>query len=131
VAWSMNGCGTSVYGKRDFEPDGSFMTTKWVIAFFIPVLPLASMRVKVLDLDWSPVSSTRYLVCSKQSLSLKQVACVYSFLLLLFLTLASSDLLPTPATVVLLAAVFVFPWVLRRLARARGSQPTQTTRTLL
>src|ERR1700693_4271609 len=42
LAFSMNGCGTSVYGKRDFDRDGSFVTTKWFVAFFVPVIPLAS-----------------------------------------------------------------------------------------
>jgi hypothetical protein len=122
IASSINGCGTFVYGKRDFERDGSFVTTKWLIVFFIPVVPLASMRVKALSFDWLPFVSTRYLVRSKERLCSKQVASVYSYLLLLLLTLATRDFLPTSATSIFLGVACVLPWLLRRLARARASK---------
>src|SRR5258708_2935186 len=35
-----NGFGTKIYGKRDFESDGSFLTTKWIVFFWIPLIPL-------------------------------------------------------------------------------------------
>jgi hypothetical protein len=111
----MNGCGTSLYGRRDFEPDGSFVTTKWFVVFFVPIFPLASIRVKVIDHG--------YLVRQKRRPRLKQVACVYSYLLLLLLTAASADFLPIAAAAVLLSAVLPLPWLLRRLARVRASRP--------
>lgn len=46
MAYSINGFGTTYYGQRAFECDGSFVTTKWVIAGTLPLLPLDSLRVK-------------------------------------------------------------------------------------
>lgn len=98
IARSMNGCGTGLYGKREFEQDGSFVTTKWFMVLFVPVFPLASMRVKVIEHG--------YLV-RKQRPCLKQIACVYTYFLLLFLAAAA----------VLIVAILPLPWLLRRLAR--------------
>ena len=44
VARSFAGCGTTLYGKRDFHYDGSYLTTKWITLFSVPVFPLASIR---------------------------------------------------------------------------------------
>jgi hypothetical protein len=46
LAQTFNGFGTKIYGKRDFEPNGSFVTTKWVVFFWIPFIPLRSFRVR-------------------------------------------------------------------------------------
>jgi hypothetical protein len=116
IAATINGCGTALYGKRDFEPDGSFVTTKWFVAFFMPVFPAASMRVKVVKNGWLRYNS--YLLRHKQRPRLKQVAYVYSYLLLLVVAATSVAFLPKTATAVLLAAVLQLPWLLRRLARA-------------
>jgi hypothetical protein len=108
IARSVNGCGTGLYGKREFEQDGSFVTTKWFMAFFVPLIPLASMRVKVVEHG--------YLV-RLQRPCLKQVAYVYSYLLLLLLATASVEYLPIAAAAVLIGAILPLPWLLRRLAR--------------
>lgn len=42
---SINGIGTSLYGKTDVEPDGSYIATKWFILFLLPIIPLGSYRV--------------------------------------------------------------------------------------
>ena len=42
---AFNGIGTSYYGNRDKEPDGSYVTTKWFVFLFLPVFPLGSYRV--------------------------------------------------------------------------------------
>lgn len=46
---SINGFGRTYYGQRDFEPDGSFITTKWLIMAFFPIAPSGSARVRVTD----------------------------------------------------------------------------------
>lgn len=46
MAWSLNGCGTTFYGQRDYRADGSYITTEWVVAFCIPIIPLRSLRVR-------------------------------------------------------------------------------------
>ena len=42
---SLNGTGTMYYGKRDVDIGGTYVTTKWVTIFWLPVLPLSSWRV--------------------------------------------------------------------------------------
>lgn len=43
--YSLNGIGTSLYGERNVEPDGSYVATKWFIFFLLPIFPLGSYRV--------------------------------------------------------------------------------------
>jgi hypothetical protein len=132
VASATNGFGTTIYGKRDFWPDGSYITTKWVILFWIPLVPVISMRVnKVGSSDILPGWftqdrwSTQYVVYSKEPLNLKQVVFLYSYVLLLiggFSAIANLDgsLSFVPSLIFLPA--LILPWVLRRCARERVKQ---------
>jgi hypothetical protein len=43
---SLHGIGTRFYGKRDFHPDGSYITTEFVIFIGIPIVPRKSLRVR-------------------------------------------------------------------------------------
>lgn len=43
--YSLNGVGTRLYGKRDINPDGSYIATKWFIFLLLPIFPLGSYRV--------------------------------------------------------------------------------------
>ena len=43
---SINGFGRTLYGKRDFDSDGSYITTKWLIMVFFPIVPSESLRVR-------------------------------------------------------------------------------------
>jgi len=42
----VNGCGTRLLNKRDHRPDGSYVVTKWLSIFWIPVIPLPCLRVR-------------------------------------------------------------------------------------
>jgi hypothetical protein len=44
MALSLNGCGTRYLGCR-WQPDGTYITTKWITFFFLPLVPLNSVRV--------------------------------------------------------------------------------------
>lgn len=50
MAYSINGFGTHFYGSAEPHPDGSYVVTTWVVAFFIPLVPLGSKRV--LPIKW-------------------------------------------------------------------------------
>ena len=39
------GFGTSYHGESDFAPDGTFITTEWLVLLFFPILPLGSHRM--------------------------------------------------------------------------------------
>ena len=56
MARSFWGFGTDYYGKADFNADGSYVTTLWIILFFVPIVPLRSQRIFLVD------SSFRYYV---------------------------------------------------------------------
>ena len=45
MPFTLNGFGTKYYGQRDIAEDGSYITTLWVTAIYVPLLPLASYRV--------------------------------------------------------------------------------------
>ncbi len=83
MAFTIQGFGTTFVGQRDFEADGSYITTEWVALLFIPVIPLRSLRVKEATRGGTPFYTTQsYLVHRKLPLHLKQVFCVYGFLVL-------------------------------------------------
>ncbi len=42
---SINGFGTTFYGECDYQPDGTYLTTYWVILAFVPVIPLYGARI--------------------------------------------------------------------------------------
>ena len=48
MAYSLYGCGTGYRADTPLLPDGTFITTKWIMLFFFPVIPLGSYRVKYL-----------------------------------------------------------------------------------
>lgn len=43
----LNGIGTTLYGKSNFDQtDGTHISTKFFVFFFIPIFPIASYRIK-------------------------------------------------------------------------------------
>lgn len=42
---SVNGIGSTLYGKADQHDDGSYIATEWFTFFFVPVLPICSYRL--------------------------------------------------------------------------------------
>jgi hypothetical protein len=61
MPYTLNGFGTRYYGRREPAEDGSYVTTLWITALYIPVLPLGSYRVL-------PVGQgTNYVVHSSQT----------------------------------------------------------------
>ena len=79
---SLNGIGTMFYGRREPGSDG-YITTKWFVFAFLPLIPLRSYRVRPTgegSSAWLLVASTSsqsYLV-QRVPLSWRQVGNVYS-----------------------------------------------------
>ena len=42
---NFHGIGTINYGRREFKPDGSFVTTEWLIWGYVPISPVVSRRI--------------------------------------------------------------------------------------
>ncbi len=74
MAFSVNGIGTTYYGKSDEWPDGSYVKTLWLVFAFIPILPLRSIRVYEEAVESG--SRTRYRAVSVR-LHLRQVVSTY------------------------------------------------------
>lgn len=113
IATSFNGLGTELYGKRDFAPDSSFITTKFLVVFWIPIWPLCSYRV-LQDGNW-------YLIQSKTSPHRRQVAMIYAFIAggSLFLTTSATYAGELP-TLFVLGLVVAVPFLGRAIARHRS-----------
>jgi hypothetical protein len=83
MADSINGFGTKFYGARDFWPDGSYITTEWVVVLFFPILPIRSLRVIATgSTSVTFGTKTTYDVLAKTRPNLTQVLYVYGFALL-------------------------------------------------
>ena len=46
MAYSIWGLGTGFKSDTPLQPDGTFITTKWITFFYVPIIPLGSYRVK-------------------------------------------------------------------------------------
>ena len=42
---TFNGIGTSFFGESERNEDGSYISTKWVVRGYIPLIPIASYRI--------------------------------------------------------------------------------------
>jgi hypothetical protein len=129
---SFNGIGTTYYGQRDFRTDGTYVTTEWIIFFYVPIMPLHSVRLRY---TWTgtpkiPIGSVEnYLVYEKTYPNGKQVLFTYglfigslgwSFLILW----TAATYLPTghhffAVVAPPLALPFFVPYILRYLAKRK------------
>lgn len=129
---SIQGFGTTFVGRRDFWLDGSYVTTEWIVAMFIPLIPLRSLRVKAGPLRTNyfyVVGGTQrdHVICDEQPVNFKQVACVYTFLAFcviwilgttaLAARLFRSEKLVLGIVTALLLVPSLLPWYLRRRAK--------------
>jgi hypothetical protein len=123
VARSFNGFGSAIYGKRDCWSDGSFITTKWVVFLWIPILPVRSMRVR--PMGRAGAFSTSYQIYSDEKLYWKQVFCAYAVvaLALLLFILCLKYGFPDELLLGLFLGLIGVVWLLRRKARARSTIP--------
>jgi hypothetical protein len=136
MPYTFSGIGTHFYGKRDFREDGSYITTEWFVVFYVPLIPVRSLRLKYQgtdDLKWQfgvMSSNTRYAVHSSDlPADWRQVLYTYAYVALLFVWCGFAgrtvlDALPkstdnTWAGLLLFAAFAIpapIPWIFRRLA---------------
>ena len=132
----------SYWAKGDFRKNGSYVTTKWISIFWIPVLPLESLRIReTAGFEIIGLADLQYTVLEKlPALRMKQVLSVYLFVaglimwlvlgfwLSLYLEHFSTGLVPL-LWVLGLPAIVSIPFVLRHQAKKRipGIQPTSAT----
>ena len=126
------GTGTLYYGKRDFWPDDSYITTEFIAVFWIPLIPIRSLRVNRRGMDAEGIGIvTRYAVSSRTRPNLKQVGSIYGFVgLLLGFTVGYSnaaDNFPRILFEILVAGALAgigtlsfLPFLLRKRSRRSG-----------
>jgi hypothetical protein len=117
--YSINGIGTTLYGNREVDSDGSFIATKWFTIIWLSIVPLGSYRVfkgetneagiPTLSFGWS----TQYRMQSI-AINWKQIIstyiCVYGSILLLII-----DAVYDPYFVICrVTAVLGFPYLIYR-----------------
>jgi hypothetical protein len=144
------GCGDVFYGERDYWPDGSYLTTRWLALLYVPLVPLESLRVRELGSAKTeyhgPIVSTsqNYRVYAAAEPHKRQVFFVYGFLtfvaawmwglLWTAVNVLHVDKLPKNWDTVVLVVIVLFGvavafsivWAVRRWGheRATGSAPT-------
>jgi hypothetical protein len=80
---TLNGFGTALYGNRNEQSDASFIKTKWIVLFWIPLIPLRSFRVRYIGhgssfLGWS----WKYLILDEFRPDIRQVINTYCLITL-------------------------------------------------
>ena len=77
---TFNGIGTTLYGKSEEFPDGSFISTEWFVFANIPIIPLSSYRVyEALPVERSLTSSRTEYQLKKIPIYWKQVLKIFAF----------------------------------------------------
>lgn len=80
---SINGIGTTLYGKKDKRDDGSYVATQWFIFLYIPVIPLHSYRVK--KISQSKHENAKYEILQELPLSVTPALKFYIISMLILL----------------------------------------------
>ncbi len=83
MPYTFNGIGTKYYGKREFEPDESYVTTEWITLLYVPLLPIRSLRVirnPAADTSHAMGGSEGYFLLNKTWPNPIQVISTYAFL---------------------------------------------------
>jgi hypothetical protein len=81
MPFTFNGIGTTIYGARDFKPDGSYIATEWLVFVYVPVIPYRSMRILPNGKTTNAVvyRSSGYQILQKTGINFLQVLSVYAF----------------------------------------------------
>jgi hypothetical protein len=80
MALLIQGFGTAFVGQRDFWSNGSYLTTEWIVLFFVPVLPLKTMRVRSVEYENSGFYQKEgYVIHQTMPIHIRQVLSVYAF----------------------------------------------------
>ncbi len=126
MAFSINGIGTTYFGKGDYEADGSYVTTKWFVLGFVPLIPLGSVRVQHLGARGGPFrSSEHYAIVGEEPLWLAQVLRTWLYVIAMFAALGwmclvpPDDLMQVGLRVGVFFAGLALPHVLRWRQRRR------------
>ncbi|KQZ42578.1 hypothetical protein [Duganella sp. Root1480D1] len=125
MATSINGIGTTFYGQSDFESDGSFITTKWVIFAYLPIVPTGSLRVRYAEDQGFFSTGTSYEVLMELPIEIPQVLRIWGYVLSFGLLLSLLSKGPDAIwKFVIFGGMAALPYTLRRYAKRRAEAGT-------
>lgn len=78
---SINGFGTTFYGECDYQSDGSYISTYWLILAFVPIIPLYSARI--FSKETTTFSTMRQYQYEKIPIYWQQVFRIWAFVVVL------------------------------------------------
>ncbi len=121
MANTFNGVGTTFYGQSRFEQDGSFVTTKWFVIGFFPLVPMGSARVRYLGTSGVPflARTSSFELVEDVPLHWMQVLKTWTyacFIVALTTSMMVGSAHPVAKIIVISAGIFL-PFFLRFLAR--------------
>lgn len=118
---SINGFGTTFYGQAEVESDGSFITTTWFILCFIPIVPLASNRLRPLEKPGFFSFGSEYVVVHELPINFLQVIKTWAYAALLFFALSTvmGGKPSSPWRAAFVIGVMLLPLILRLIAKAK------------
>lgn len=133
MALRFHGIGMIDYGERDYQPDGSFVTTQFFAVVYLPLFPLISKRISYSRIsDYSSYDADGYFVAEILPLNRNQVLSVYAWVIAIIAPLLlwsyfadalakalGDDDLAAGLCLLCSTVAFVFPVFLRRLAKRR------------
>lgn len=136
MAFLFHGIGMTVYGERDYWPDGSFVTTEWFVFAYLPIAPIISKRISYTqNSPYSTYDAGGFYVYEIRPLNLKQVISTYlwfaSFLVCTLGWIYFQDVIErrigdtdTAAGmwIAVLLTLILLPYALRRMAKRRKVQ---------
>ncbi len=76
--FTLNGFGATFIGECDYEPDGTYITTAWIVALWIPLIPLYSARI--LSAESTMLSGTNYQII-KLPIHWRQAGRIWAYVL--------------------------------------------------
>lgn len=120
------------YGQRDYWPDGSFITTQWIVMAWVPIAPLSSMRLTRSN-EGKPFArrnSEGYYIYEETAPNTKQVVSVYCWLasvIGIFVAFTKGQgyverILGDAGSVVMLLILLIvlaWPWLIHRWTKRR------------
>jgi len=109
------------YGKRDFQPDGSYVTTLWFVCFYVPIAPIQSKRIKPTGevTYYALRPRKKHLLLEKMRPNMTQVLCVYAWFAAELASFIAAKMLELWWIAIPGVLLLGLPWMLRRRALER------------
>jgi len=117
------------YGKRDFQPDGSYVTTLWFVCCYVPIVPIQSKRIKPTgEVTYYALQPRRkHILLEKTRPNWTQVLSVYAWFAAELASFIAAKILGLWWIAIPGVLLLGLPWVLRRRALERVKAASERT----